>query len=172
MTFNPRQNSSKRQREMDQRDRAAERAARREERKARAAERSENGQVGPEIGEAPPPIIADEPILTAAPEESAARVRPTPPARLYVGNLAFAVEADELRELFGSIGEVTDVQVVMDRDTGRPRGFAFITMRDAQAAKRAIAELDGATLENRQLRVSIAEERTGGRPGGGGGRRY
>ncbi|HTJ41579.1 MAG TPA: RNA-binding protein [Kofleriaceae bacterium] len=89
--------------------------------------------------------------------------------RLFVGNLAFEVRADDLRELFASIGEVADVHVVTDRDTGRSRGFAFVTMASGQAAKKAISELDGAVFGERQIRVNQAEERSSG---GGGRRRF
>ncbi|MBZ0230958.1 MAG: RNA-binding protein [Deltaproteobacteria bacterium] len=90
--------------------------------------------------------------------------------RLYVGNLSFTTDADAIRELFATVGEVSDVYLVMDRDSGRPRGFAFVTMATGAAAKKAIAELDGAALDNRQLRVNAAENRQS-RPGGGGGGR-
>jgi RNA recognition motif-containing protein len=95
--------------------------------------------------------------------------------RLYVGNLSFQAGADTLREAFAACGEVTDVHIVQDRETGQSRGFAFVTMAtDAEAAK-AIATLDGSSLDGRTLRVNEAEERQnrggggGGRGGGGGG---
>src|SRR5437868_3774790 len=88
--------------------------------------------------------------------------------RLYVGNLSFDTTSDTIRELFGSCGEVTDVHVVSDRDTGRPRGFAFVTMGSPAEAQKAISEINGKTVDGRPLRVNEAEER-GGRGGGGGG---
>jgi RNA recognition motif-containing protein len=93
--------------------------------------------------------------------------------RLYVGNISFNTTSDAIREEFTKHGEVTDVHVVTDRDTGRPRGFAFVTMgSEAQAAK-AISAVNGAMLDGRPLRVNEAEERgaRGGGGGGGGGRR-
>ena len=87
--------------------------------------------------------------------------------RIYVGNLSFDTTADTVRELFEEQGEVTDVHMVMDRDTGRPRGFAFVTMGSEAAAQKAIAETNGRTLDGRPLRVNEAEERQRG--GGGGG---
>lgn len=87
--------------------------------------------------------------------------------RLYVGNLSFNADTDTVREAFTAIGEVTDVHVVMDRETGRSRGFAFVTMATASLAAQAISQLDGATIDGRALRVNEAEERKGG--GGGGG---
>jgi RNA recognition motif-containing protein len=98
--------------------------------------------------------------------------------RLYVGNLSFNTTADILRAEFGKTGEVTDVHVVMDRETGRSRGFAFVTMGTAQATAACIRELNGAMLDGRPLRVNEAEERQqrsgggfGGNRGGGGGER-
>jgi RNA recognition motif-containing protein len=90
--------------------------------------------------------------------------------RLYVGNLSFNATAEGIRQAFTQAGEVTDVHVVTDRETGRARGFAFVTMGSPQAASSAIATLNGALLDGRQLRVNEAEERTarGGAGGGGG----
>ena len=191
MSTNQKATFSKRAREMAQKDRVQERALRRDERKARAAERAATGQVGPEIGE---PILPDDDGMVAggdasgeggdAPriDRSAMTVAPRPPRerltakRLYVGNLSFDTDADGVREIFAAIGEVTAVHVVMDRDTGRPRGFAFVTMALGTDAQRAISELNGAMVDGRPLRVNEAEERTGGggghRGGGGGRGRY
>jgi len=97
--------------------------------------------------------------------------------RLYVGNLSFQTNAETIRSAFTAMGEVTDVHVVTDRETGQPRGFAFVTMGSAQEAAKAIAEMNGAMLDGRMLRVNEAEERQsrggggGGFGGGGGGRR-
>lgn len=92
--------------------------------------------------------------------------------RLYVGNLSFNSNADSIREAFTQFGEVTDVHVVMDRETGRSRGFAFVTMGTPQEAQSAIATMNGALLDGRPLRVNEAEARQprgGGGFGGGGG---
>ena len=91
--------------------------------------------------------------------------------RLYVGNLSFHTTADVVRTLFAEAGEVTDVHVVTDRETGRSRGFAFVTMGTPEAASKAIAQFHGMALEGRSLRVNEAEERParGGGGGGGGG---
>jgi len=90
--------------------------------------------------------------------------------KLYVGNLPFSVTEAELRELFGRPGTVERVSVITDRETGRPRGFAFVEM-DAKGADDAMRALDGNQLGGRALRVSEAQERgdRGGRGGGGGG---
>src|SRR6187431_1879100 len=94
-------------------------------------------------------------------------------SKLYVGNLSFKTTEDELRSAFGQFGSVTDVYVAMDKMTGRPRGFAFVTMGTADEAKSAAEKLNGTDLGGRQLTVNEArpkEERPGGGFGGGGGR--
>lgn len=82
--------------------------------------------------------------------------------RIYVGNIAFSATEDELREAFAQHGTVTGVDVITDRETGRPRGFAFVEMEDPAAADAAIAALDGTDLGGRNLRVNEAQERRGG----------
>jgi RNA recognition motif-containing protein len=89
--------------------------------------------------------------------------------RLYVGNLSYSTTEADLRDLFGTTGEeVTDAKVVLDRETGRPRGFAFVEMTTEAGAQKAIAELNGKDLQGRTIAVSEARERTGGGGGGGG----
>jgi len=88
--------------------------------------------------------------------------------RLYVGNLSFSSTIETVREAFARIGEVTDVHIVTDRATGQSRGFGFVTMGSAAEAAKAIAEMNGALLDGRPLRVNEAEERQN-RGGGGGG---
>ena len=87
---------------------------------------------------------------------------------LYVGNMAFSTTEDQLREVFSQYGTVTKVQVIMDRETGRPRGFAFVEM--SEGGDQAIAALNGAQLDGRALTVNEAKPREGGGGGGGGGR--
>jgi RNA recognition motif-containing protein len=89
--------------------------------------------------------------------------------RLYVGNLSFSTGSDALRDAFARFGEVTDVHLVTDRMTGQPRGFGFVTMGTDEAARSAIASMNGSNLDGRELRVNEAEERQGGRGGGFGG---
>jgi RNA recognition motif-containing protein len=90
--------------------------------------------------------------------------------RLYVGNLSYSVNEADLREAFAGEGyEVAEVKVIMDRDTGRPRGFAFVEMTTDEAAAKAIENLNGRDLQGRAITVSEARERTGGGGGGGGG---
>jgi len=93
-------------------------------------------------------------------------------SKLYVGNLSFKTTEDELRTHFSQYGSVTDVYVAMDRMTGRPRGFAFVTMGTGDEAKVAAEKSNGVDFGGRQLTVNEArpkEERSGGGFGGGGG---
>lgn len=91
--------------------------------------------------------------------------------RLYVGNLSYDANTDSLRTAFSEVGEVTDVHVAMDRESGRSRGFGFVTMATSQAAEDAISRLNGSLMDGRALRVNEAEERKTGGGGGGGGSR-
>ena len=92
-------------------------------------------------------------------------------SKLYVGNLSFKTTEDELRSTFGQFGSVTDVYVAMDKMTGRPRGFAFVTMGTPEEAKAATEKMNGTDLGGRQLTVNEArpkEDRPAGGFGGGG----
>src|SRR5689334_17769115 len=80
-------------------------------------------------------------------------------ARLFVGNLSFETNELQLRDLFAQLGQVLDVKVVTDRESGRSRGFAFIDMINAEDADKAIAEFNGRELDGRTLRVSEAASR-------------
>lgn len=93
--------------------------------------------------------------------------------KLYVGNLPYTVTEGELREIFEPHGSIESINVITDRDTGRPRGFAFVEMQDSGSASKAMQALDGREVGGRTLRVSEAHERRGGGAGqrfGGGGR--
>jgi len=90
--------------------------------------------------------------------------------KLYVGNLPFSTTQDELQGMFERFGSVASAAVIMDRETGRSRGFGFIEMEEASAADEAIRELDNSDFGGRSLRVNEANDRRGG--GGGGGGRY
>jgi RNA recognition motif-containing protein len=89
--------------------------------------------------------------------------------RLYVGNLPYSVTELELRDLFASLGTITEAKIVTDRDTGRPRGFGFVEMSTEDEAKKAIEELNGRDVQGRPLAVKEAEDRRGGGGGGRGG---
>ena len=88
--------------------------------------------------------------------------------RLYVGNLSFSTSRESLEAAFAAAGEVREISIPTDRETGQPRGFAFVTMGSAQAAADAIAKMNGAMLDGRPLRVNEAQERPRGGGGGGG----
>ncbi|MBN1140018.1 MAG: RNA-binding protein [Anaerolineae bacterium] len=90
---------------------------------------------------------------------------------IYVGNMSFDTSEDRLREVFGAHGEVTSVNVITDRDTGRPRGFAFVEMATDQAANAAIAALNGQELDGRALKVNEAKPREPRSDDRGGGNR-
>jgi RNA recognition motif-containing protein len=87
--------------------------------------------------------------------------------RLYVGNLAFHTTADAVRQAFSAFGEITDIHLVLDRESGRSRGFAFVTLATAEAAARARVNMHGAPLDGRALRVGEAAERPVGARSGG-----
>ena len=91
-------------------------------------------------------------------------------SKLFVGGLSWNTSDQDLMDAFTPFGEVTDAKVITDRDTGRSRGFGFVTFADGAHAEAAIKEMDGATLDSRKIRVNIAEqrERSGGGGGGGG----
>ncbi len=100
---------------------------------------------------------------------------------IYIGNLSFETTEDQLRNAFEEFGEVSNVNIIKDRDTGRSRGFAFVEMSDDDAATAAINGLNGTELNERALNVNEARPRNdrggggrgGGRGGGGGrGRRW
>ena len=92
-------------------------------------------------------------------------------SKLYVGNLSYDATEDDLREAFGRDGrQIQEVAIVMDRETGRPRGFAFVTMASSEDAQGAISALDGQMLKGRNIKVNEAQDRGGGGRGGAGGR--
>ncbi len=88
--------------------------------------------------------------------------------RLYVGNLPFHATEDLISQRISQCGEVRGVDLILDRVSGRPRGFAFVEMATAEGMQKAIADLDGKDFEGRPLTVKVAEERRGGGGGGGG----
>jgi RNA recognition motif-containing protein len=165
---NQKTTSNKRQREQDQKERAAERIARRTERKSRAAARLASGQVGPQIAEPAPPerdVVLGDPEASTIPSAMAGHSRPEQPpttCRLYVGNLSYNMDGNSIASLFAQHGAVTDVHVVLDQVSRRPRGFAFVTMGSPTQAHAAITELDGQNVDGRTLRVNQAEARESG----------
>ena len=92
---------------------------------------------------------------------------------IYVSNLSFNVQDEDLKEFFTPYGEVTSAKIINDRETGKSRGFGFVEMSDDAAAKKAITELDGATVEDRAIKVMEAKPKedrpSRGNSSGGGG---
>ncbi|NLF72446.1 MAG: RNA-binding protein [Candidatus Anammoximicrobium sp.] len=96
---------------------------------------------------------------------------------IYVGNLSYNATEDDLRQAFAQFGDVSSVSVIKDRETGRPRGFAFVEMPDEAQAKQAIENINNTEIAGRRVTVNEARPREdrgggGGRRGGGGERRY
>ena len=89
---------------------------------------------------------------------------------IYVSNLSFNVRDEDLQEYFAEYGEVSSAKVILDKFTNKSRGFAFVEMPDEEAAKKAIAELDGASVDGRTINVAVAkprEDRGNNNRGGG-----
>ena len=95
-------------------------------------------------------------------------IRSLRPVSIFVGNLPFRAEQEDIIELFATHGEVSNCSLPLERDTGRKRGFAFVEMADDAAEQRAIEALQGAELMGRPLRINKAEPRSSGGGGGGG----
>lgn len=88
---------------------------------------------------------------------------------IYVSRIPFKASNEELKELFSAYGEISSARIIMDRETGRSRGFGFVEMPDEAAARQAIENLNGASFMGMEISVSEAQERKeGGRPSGGG----
>jgi cold-inducible RNA-binding protein len=94
--------------------------------------------------------------------------------KLFVGNLSFNITENALQDAFAAHGSVLETNLMMDRETGRPRGFGFVTMSSAEEAQKAIAAMNGADMDGRHLTVNEARPKTerAGNSGGGYGRRY
>ncbi len=95
--------------------------------------------------------------------------------KLFVGSLSWNTSDQELSEAFSRFGEITEAKVITDRESGRSRGFGFVTFEDASAADAAIAEMNGSTLDGREINVNEAQDKrrdNRGGGGGGGGRRW
>ena len=89
--------------------------------------------------------------------------------KLFVGNLSFNTTENDLQDAFAAHGTVVETNLMMDRTTGRPRGFGFITMSSPEEAEKAIQAMNGAQVDGRALTVNIARPREDRPPGGGGG---
>lgn len=93
-------------------------------------------------------------------------------SKLFVGGLSFDTTEAGLRDGFAKFGDLVEAKVILDRDTGRSRGFGFVTFAEGSAAKKAIAEMNGAQFDGRTIKVDIAEDKRGGGGGGNGGGRW
>ena len=91
--------------------------------------------------------------------------------KLFVGNISFNTTENDLQDAFAAFGTVTEANLVMDRSTGRARGFAFVTMSSEQEAQNAVAAMNGKSIDGRALVVNIARPREERPAGGGGGQR-
>ena len=91
--------------------------------------------------------------------------------KLFVGNLSFNTTENDLQDAFAAHGTVTETNLMMDRATGRPRGFGFVTMSSSEEAQKAVEALNGKSVDGRALTVNIARPREERPSGGGGGRR-
>ena len=87
--------------------------------------------------------------------------------KLYVGNLSYGTTQEAVRTLFEQVGEVAEVNLITDRDSGRPKGFGFVTMKTEEASKEAIKRFNGFTMDNRALTVNEAKPREERSSGGG-----
>ena len=89
--------------------------------------------------------------------------------KIFVGNLSYNTNDDSLRDAFESFGSVTDAKVILDRESGKSRGFGFVEFENSDEADKAIADMDGQDLDGRSLTVNVAQERKPRDDGGGGG---
>ena len=88
--------------------------------------------------------------------------------KIFVGGLSWNTGDQQLLEAFRPLGEIVEAKVIADRDTGRSRGFGFVTFQDATAAQNAVNTMNGKTVDGRAIRVDLANDRRGGGGGGGG----
>jgi len=147
---------AKRQREEQRARKQQQKAARRQQRRERGTQEVPVVSAQEIIGELP---TSSEAMRAIDERARAPRAAPALPARLFVGGLQPTVTAEDLRTAFATIGPVIDVYVATDRDTGKPRGFAFVTMQDRKDAPRAITTLHGSELHGRTIAVNVATER-------------
>lgn len=94
-------------------------------------------------------------------------VRNMSSSKLFVGGLSWGTDDQSLREAFSEFGEVTEARVILDRDSGRSRGFGFVSFSSGEEAASALSAMDGKELQGRSVRVNYAAERSGGYGGGG-----
>jgi cold-inducible RNA-binding protein len=88
--------------------------------------------------------------------------------KVFIGGLSWNTDNEGLRQAFEQFGDIQDARVITDRETGRSRGFGFVTFGNAEAAQEAIARMDGTELDGRNIKVNVAEDKPRGGGGGGG----
>ena len=147
----------------DKRDREARKARKKRDKAERRMERRERGPGEVEIVTAEEVLGVIPSVAEAMHDMEIRASSPTAahaiPCRLFVGGLSWDTTADSLRVAFGEYGEISDSSVVTDRDSGRSRGFGFVTFADRKDAARAIKSLDGSELDGRRIVVNVATER-------------
>lgn len=148
---------------MGKRQRESMKARKKKDKAERRARRREEGPAEPEIVTADD-IVGDLPTIAQAMDaidnpDPSSRSAAGVPCRLFVGGLSWDTTSEGLRGAFAAFGPVADSLVVTDRDSGRSRGFGFVTMADRRDATKAIAGLDGTDLDGRRIVVNVATER-------------
>lgn len=148
--------AGKRQREADKARKKREKAERRAQRRERGPAEDELTTVEEIMGNLP---NIEEAMQAIEQRATAPRKSSAPPCRLFVGSLSWNTTEQVLREIFGEFGPVLDAVLVSDRDTGRSRGFGFVTMESRKDAARAMDELNDAEIDGRNIVVNVATER-------------
>lgn len=148
--------AGKRAKEADRARKQAEKAERRQRKRERGPAEMEIASAEEFHGRLP---SVDEAMQALEARATTPREATAIPCRLFVGGLSWSVETAQLRELFAAYGPVSDCSVVTERDTGRSRGFGFVTMANRKDAAKAIEQLNGSELDGRRLVVNVATER-------------
>jgi len=148
--------ASKRQRENDKARKKQEKAERRRRKRERGPGEIEIVSAAELVGDLP---TSDEALQAMEDRASASKAAAPIPCRLFVGGLSWETSVAELQGAFAEFGEVADAIIVTDRDTGRSRGFGFVTMADRKDASRAIDSMNNAQLNGRNIVVNIATQR-------------
>ena len=105
-------------------------------------------------------------MLIVLPKLEKVFIMETEQNKVFIGNLAFRTDEEKIRELFARFGDIEDVSIPLNRETGRPRGFAFLTFQTPEAAQEALS-LDGQEVDGRNIRVNMAQSKSNSERGGG-----
>jgi len=146
----------KRQREADKARKKLEKAERRAERRAQGPAEDEIVSAAEIVGRLP---TSREALWKMEERARAPRAAATVPCRLFVGSLSWDTTAQKLRDVFSEFGTVTDAAIVTDRGSGQSRGFGFVTFENRRDATRAVAQLNGAEIDGREIVVNVATGR-------------